>query len=77
MDSWNNTVKTSLLRYDEDTSEYVEYDLSEGEYNIYLSKGKYKTVLELASKDGNVYTDIAPIEIPFEVWNVTDAYDGE
>ncbi len=77
LDSWNNTVKTSLLRYDEDTSEYVEYDLSEGEYNIYLSKGKYKTVLELASKDGNVYTDIAPIEIPFEVWNVTDAYDGE
>lgn len=55
----------------------MEYDLSDGEYNIYLSKGKYKTVLELASKDGNVYTDIAPIEIPFEVWNVTDAYDGE
>lgn len=77
VDSWNNTVKTSLLRYDEDTSEYVECDLSDGAYNTYLSKGKYKTVLELVSRYGNVYADVSPMEIPFEVWDVTDAYDGE
>ena len=77
VDSWNNTVKTSLFRYDDDTSEYVECDLSDGAYNTYLSKGKYKTVLELVSRYGNVYADVAPIEIPFEVWDVTDAYDGE
>ena len=71
VDRFKNKLEFSLLKYNEETSEYEEYT------DYMLQKGQYKAVYKLVDRNGTVYTKLESLETPFEVYNVTDSPDGE
>lgn len=71
VDRFKNKLEFSLLKYNEETSEYEEYT------DYMLQKGQYKVVYKLVDRNGTVYTKLESLETPFEVYNVTDSPDGE